>query len=391
MSTETTSTNMNAIEARISVDLAQFDPVEAQIAKLREEYKDLRINGHEDKDGRKMVHAAWQVLRDVRLGAEKLHKALKEDALKYTQALDARKRQVVGAVSPMEEQFYADWKAFDAAVENRKREEAERAERERVAKLEGRKQAMFAVGLGFNGTHYVSKFASVDTVNTAMLERGTDEQFDEVLDRIRQQIADAMAAEQRAEEERQEAVRKAQEETRRLQEVAEAQTKREAELRAREEALRRSIAEARTNEAMSIGAQPGDIPAQVHELSEEQWASALNAIRATVQDRKEAEARRIAAEEAARQEREARIAAEAAQRERERIEREAAEQKAAEEERLLRAGDVAQFEVLAQYLANTPWPKKLRSAASRETLAAVRTNVTAALALLNVSVVKDME
>jgi chemosensory pili system protein ChpA (sensor histidine kinase/response regulator) len=213
MSTPTT------IEARISHDLAQFDPVDAEIAKLAQEYHGLQINGPDDKDGRKIVHAAWQVLRDTRLGAEKLHKALKEDALKYTQAVDARKRQIVGAISDMEDRFYADWKAFDAAIDARKRAEAERAEKERTEMLERRRQSLYALGLFFDGAHYVSKYEGVAPVTTLMLEQGTGEQFAEAERKAWIEIEAARVEAERIEAERIEAERIAKLEAERLQRI----------------------------------------------------------------------------------------------------------------------------------------------------------------------------
>ena len=72
-----------------------FNPTKAELQVLATQYKDLKINGIEDKEGFKIVHEAQMKLRDTRVTISKTRKAFtqpKTDEIK--QAIELEKEML---------------------------------------------------------------------------------------------------------------------------------------------------------------------------------------------------------------------------------------------------------------------------------------------------------
>lgn len=405
-----------SVDERIAKDLAPFDEVAAKINSLRKEYHGLKINGPEDKDGYKMVHAAWQVLRDTRLAAEKLHKALTDDAKRFKQAGDARLRQIKEALGPMEDDFYNQWKAEDTRKE-REKEQARIAEEQAKAKrIEDRKQALYAIGMNWNGREFTHPLNGVTTVNEAQVTGLDDAPFADVLARVTGEAATAkveaeraaaLLAEQerqrKAEAERQAAI--AEENERKARELMEKEEQINAQLRrTRIDALKaRGMVEDRTDSGawLSVG-EMSVLVSRLHEMGtgefdnlcrdaedeKQRWDEERSAIKAKAEkeriEREEREARERA-------EREERIAKEAAEKERARIEEEARLKKEAEEERIRQAGDIGAMQAMLQHLHDFPWPVKLKSKIAQHAEKLVREKIEACIAQVQGTIEKDLK
>lgn len=351
------------VQKQIMNGLAPFDKVDQQVVSLQEEYRDLKINGPDDRDGYEIVKNAWRHLREVRLGAEKLHRELKADALAYSKACDARLRQIKDGLTPMEDDFHAQWKAEDTRKEREAEEARVREAAERAAKWEARKKELFALGMTWNGQTYASRYPGIDEVSEAMVKEASDEVWSAKVEAITAKTDNARSAERKAKEE---ADRKAEE--LRAQEAAlnaqrEEQERKARELEAKQRELEAGTNEARLNELRAIGAVQGTdyrtCNSELHTV--ENWPGAIEAVKASVAARKErerieaderakADAERMARERKEQEAREKAIAEDAARKERERIEAERLAKQEAEQERMAKLGDAERFAAVADAL-----------------------------------------
>jgi len=144
--------------------LAAYNVTDATIATMREKFMPLVIESPDDKQGAKRVREARLTVKNHRIAVEKTRKALKEDALRYGQAVDAEARRITAELAPIEEHLEAQEAAVAAEI-------ARRAEAEANAKREKLRLRMEA--LAANG----SRLTSLD------VEAFTDEQFADELAR----------------------------------------------------------------------------------------------------------------------------------------------------------------------------------------------------------------
>lgn len=380
-----TSVATTQLEKRIAQDLAPFDAVEAEIAKVKEEYQGLKINGPDDKDGYKMVHSAWQHVRGIRLGAEKLHGAISEDAKVFKQACDARLRQVKNGLASMEEDFYAQWKAEDTRKEREKEEARLKAEQEAAQRIEARKGMLYSMGLTWNGAAYAHAL-NVGTISEGEVTGLDDGPFAEMVAEIGERLSEAKEVAAKQEAARLEAERIAKEEAakqaaiaaeneRRAKELEaqqaamEAESQRKAnEIAAREAAMNAKVEDARANELKAIGANGLEVPMRPYaQYTDEQWTAHIESSTTKVAARQKAEAEAAAKAEQERKWKEEEIRAKAVADEQARVARAAKETEEIEAERLRQAGDKGAVEAILSGLT------QLQEIISKVTLKSAKT------------------
>jgi chromosome segregation ATPase len=119
----------------VSTELSKFTPTEATIAKMREEFMPLTINGVEDKAGFEACHAARMIVKSRRIDIERLRKELKADALKFGQTVDAEAKRLTALILPIETHLEDQENAVNAEkdrIRNAARLAAEAAEKSRL-------------------------------------------------------------------------------------------------------------------------------------------------------------------------------------------------------------------------------------------------------------------
>ena len=334
------------MEERIRRDLAPFDAVDAAIAKVKEQYAGLKINGPADKDGYKMVHGAWQHVRGIRLDAEKLHKALGEDAIKYKRALDARLRQVKEGLKPIEDDLYEQWKAEDTRKEREAEEARVRAAEEAKRRIEQRRSMLFSLGLTWNGAAYSHPLHGVPEIAETQVTGLDDGPFTALVAEIGEAVSVAKArkaeAERKAKEEADRIAAAQAELDRKAKELAE----QEAAMQARMAAMQAKVEEARTNEVAATGANGMEAPVKPYaQYGEADWTARIEVLKITVAARKEKEAEAAAKAEEDRKAHEERIRAEAVEAERKRAEAAKEAEAKAEAERVARMSDAEKWTV----------------------------------------------
>ena len=104
-------------------ELAVFDPVAAQIAEMKEKNSNLAFD-YEDKEGNKGARSWIAVLRKLKKPITETHKLAKAEAKKFCDALDGKKKELLGVVEEMIEVHHKPiW-------EIEQKEMAEKADRE---------------------------------------------------------------------------------------------------------------------------------------------------------------------------------------------------------------------------------------------------------------------
>lgn len=105
---------MTEIEA---LPLAKFSLQDAAIATMAQQYGTLTINGVEDTEGFKAVHAARMVVKDHRVKVEKVRKELKADALEWGRKVDAEAKRITLLLEPIEGHLTKQEDVYEEAKE----------------------------------------------------------------------------------------------------------------------------------------------------------------------------------------------------------------------------------------------------------------------------------
>ena len=166
------------VEDVISTEIKKFNLADAKIAELKEQFKDLKISGVEDKDGYKAVSEAIKIVRTYRTGVEKVRKQIKEDYLKTGRAIDEEAKRLTASLEEIENPLKDKKQEIDDEIQAEK----DRQEAEAQAKTDKRVEELEAVGIKFDGRFYsIGEDISVDIVT---IKDFTDEQFAEFKNRV---------------------------------------------------------------------------------------------------------------------------------------------------------------------------------------------------------------
>lgn len=127
------------MEKKIILDetaLEKFDPTVATLQAMVEKTKDLKATDLKDKTQLETVRKARIDLKKTRVAIEKYGKDLRDDANKFSKAVIAKEKELIGIIEPEEDRL--------KAIE----EEAEKLaiREERLEKLPARKERLAAIG-----------------------------------------------------------------------------------------------------------------------------------------------------------------------------------------------------------------------------------------------------
>ena len=127
-------------------ELVEFRKQDAIIAELVEKFSPLKINGLSDKAGYKAVHDARMEVKRVRNLIEKGRKAIKEEALRFGQTVDAEAKRLTALLAPVEAHLTAE----EEAVDNEKERIKKAAEDAKRKIVDDRLNALVAVRFAGN-------------------------------------------------------------------------------------------------------------------------------------------------------------------------------------------------------------------------------------------------
>jgi hypothetical protein len=132
----------------IKTELQVFDPVATTIQEAKDKNANL-VFDYDDKDGNKAARSWIAQLRKLKAPINEVHKMAKAEAKKFCDALDGKKRELLGVVEEMIEVHHKPiWEidqkriAAEAAETLRIKQEEEAAEAKRLAEIEAREKAI---------------------------------------------------------------------------------------------------------------------------------------------------------------------------------------------------------------------------------------------------------
>jgi hypothetical protein len=165
------------VNVDITKELMQFQITDTAIAELKDRYMGLKIKGLDDKEGFELVHRARIDVKNRRVEVTKTGKSLRAEANAYNQAVLKEEKRILCLLEPIEEHLEAEERRVTEEKERIKAEALE-AEKRRIT---ARVDALFALGMTFNGIGYNYLCVSI---TQDMMIKATDEQFGNFCTRI---------------------------------------------------------------------------------------------------------------------------------------------------------------------------------------------------------------
>ncbi len=89
----------------MDLNIEKFDPTTAELQKMANECKQITITDFEDKKQLEIVHEKRMLLKNTRVRIEKKGKELRDDAVKFSKAVIAKEKELIGIIEPDEERF----------------------------------------------------------------------------------------------------------------------------------------------------------------------------------------------------------------------------------------------------------------------------------------------
>jgi len=148
------------IEESIKIEIAKFDPFEARLNELKEQYKDLSINGIEDKEGYENVRLAIAELRGIRTGTTKDKAIIKKPFLEACTTIEEKSKWIIAEVSKIEDPLQKKKDAIDAEKERIKQQK----QAAQQAIFTKRTIQLSNMGVLFDGTNFILEDASYEGV-----------------------------------------------------------------------------------------------------------------------------------------------------------------------------------------------------------------------------------
>jgi hypothetical protein len=208
------------IQDLITQEVKKYDEVLPKIDELKLELMPLRINGLDDEDGYKKVSSAIRFVVSKRTAIEEKRKELKRPHYEIGMAIDAKAKEYIGLLAPIEDHLKRQKLAVDQTIAII--EEQKAIQKQKL--LQQRNDKLIAAGMSLVGNTYVWKnpftFAE-ETIVAINLETMNDEDFDAEVSNITKLEQEVVARKQQEEEQRkaeQEKLRQEQENLRQEQE-----------------------------------------------------------------------------------------------------------------------------------------------------------------------------
>lgn len=345
-------------EKTVNMNIVKLNVTDSEIAKLKEQYLPLVINGIDDKEGLKKVYAARQEVKRLRVSLEKYADELKEDALRWQKKVIAEKNRVINEFKIIEAHLQGEEDKI-AEEKERIRIEAEKVEQARIQKrIDRLAEYGFAIDLSF------IKIVSDDDFEKIVANAKAEQEKELAAKAEAERLAREEAEKLKAEREELERLRAQQAEAQRI--IDERNRKiEEEEVRQRQqrEEIQRQRARTRTNQLIALGMTFDfehkcyryedvniDLLTEIQLLEDEPWNELVLKITPQVEERKKRdELIRLAEIE--------RLQKDAAEKERLRLIAEQEQLKIQEAEKLAQSSDKVKFLTVIDQLRKISIPE----------------------------------
>ena len=171
--------NNETVEDRVQFEIGKFNFVDSEIAKMKEEFKDLEIKGLDDKEGIAKVADALKIISSKRTGIESKRTELKDFYLNTGRGIDAEAKRIQTLIAEVENPLKEKKNAIDLQIKKAKEEEEARLQKILDEKVETLKDA----GIVFDGAFYsIGESISVDLATINGLD---EESFNKLLEAVK--------------------------------------------------------------------------------------------------------------------------------------------------------------------------------------------------------------
>jgi hypothetical protein len=204
----------SSFDELIKRELTKYDAVVPAVNELAKEFMPLKIQSLDDKDGYNEVSKALRFIVSKRTAVEEKRKELKADSLAYGRAVDARAKEITSMLEPIESHLKNEKLRIDTEIERIKAEEEEKKQNA----INYRITILMGLGMWQTQTEFVWKSRlnpdDEETFLRVNLELFSDEDFEDFVSNLTEkvnrekEIIASREAEQKAEAERIETMRK---------------------------------------------------------------------------------------------------------------------------------------------------------------------------------------
>jgi hypothetical protein len=161
-------------------ELVKESSVDKKAKELKAQLKKADINGIEDNQGYALVKRISKDASKIRIAIEKRRKELKSDIITAGKNIDALANEYQALINPIENDADAKLKIVDDAIEQEKL----RVEREAKEKLDNRVKTLIESGIVFTGSWYGINEIQV---GIQMIQEMSDDDYNDLLQKVRVQ------------------------------------------------------------------------------------------------------------------------------------------------------------------------------------------------------------
>jgi hypothetical protein len=104
-----------------NLNLEKFNPQKSELITIVNGYKDLTINGIDDKEGYLAVHKSRMELKKIRVNIQNTGKELRADAIKFQKSVIDKEKEFIAIIEPVEQELADKEMAIDIQKERAKR------------------------------------------------------------------------------------------------------------------------------------------------------------------------------------------------------------------------------------------------------------------------------
>ena len=165
-------------QQNIADALAEFDPIQAAIQKMREDFIVLKVESLQDKAIYKQIEESRKFVKQRRVEVRKTKEKLNEDALAWQRKVNEKEKEVTEQLREIESYLEGESEKY----ERWQKEEKERKEREEKERINRRNAALIELKMQFDGHSY--SMGNLMITNDEICDF-SEEDFDSFLSKVR--------------------------------------------------------------------------------------------------------------------------------------------------------------------------------------------------------------
>lgn len=154
-----------ALKLKVSTEVQKLPVVDKKLAELKEKFKDVKIDGIDDKKGLATVKAGLSELTSYRTATEAKAGELSQDYKDIVKGINGEAKRIIDEIKEIEEPLRAEKKRIEQEQELAK----QKAEQEAQKKIDDRVTALKEAGLSWDGSFYTLGTITIDLVTIKKL------------------------------------------------------------------------------------------------------------------------------------------------------------------------------------------------------------------------------